>query len=300
MRSARILLEHIIDYAGLFPPAQLDMISSVKNFAVYRREETAWMLGRFILPTSRFDEFEEVAGVLLPHAPVNSAWLLSALGGDDLESDLAKIRIFNQRHAHAHPHGAALIDTLELKASDPATIARLAEIDLDRLLVYVELPIDNDPSELIAALSRVGARAKVRTGGIRHELFPSSTDLLQFIQTCIKAKVPFKATAGLHHPICATYPLTYEPNSPTGLMYGFLNVFLCAALLYSGAPAEQARKLLEETATDAFRFDDAGVTWRDQQLSNDTLARVRQGCAVSFGSCSFHEPIDDLKAIGVF
>jgi len=34
--------------------------------------------------------------------------------------------------------------------------------------------------------------------------------------------VPFKATAGLHHPLRCIHPLTHEPNSPAAAMHGFL------------------------------------------------------------------------------
>ena len=35
--SLRILMEGLIDYAGLFPPASLDMPTAVRNYAAYRK-----------------------------------------------------------------------------------------------------------------------------------------------------------------------------------------------------------------------------------------------------------------------
>ena len=49
----RALLEGVFDYAGLFPPARLDMAETVRNYARYLDDEHAWMLGRFIVPTAR-------------------------------------------------------------------------------------------------------------------------------------------------------------------------------------------------------------------------------------------------------
>ena len=55
--SLRALLEEVIDYAGLFPPSQLSMQEAVVNYAAYRSGELGWMLGRFVVPTARLDEF---------------------------------------------------------------------------------------------------------------------------------------------------------------------------------------------------------------------------------------------------
>jgi hypothetical protein len=59
--SLRILLAEIIDYAGLFPPSNVGMTSAVQNYANYLQSENAWMLGRFILPVSKLDEFSAEA-----------------------------------------------------------------------------------------------------------------------------------------------------------------------------------------------------------------------------------------------
>ena len=59
--SVRILLNEIIDYAGLFPPSQVSMSEAVLNYATYRNSNFGWMLGRFILPVARLEEFYESA-----------------------------------------------------------------------------------------------------------------------------------------------------------------------------------------------------------------------------------------------
>ena len=88
--------------------------------------------------------------------------------------------------------------------------------------------------------------------------------------------------------------LTYEPDSPKGYMYGFLNVFLAAAFLYDGETEDTGLAVLEETDATAFVFDDSAVGWRDKRLSSDQLARSRAEFAIAFGSCSFREPVDEL------
>ena len=96
------------------------------------------------------------------------------------------------------------------------------------------------PAPLVAAIARRGGRAKMRTGGVTAEAFPTAAQVLRFLRACTEARVPFKATAGLHHPLRAEYRLTYAPDSPRGTMFGFLNVFLTAVLLRHGLSDKDA------------------------------------------------------------
>ena len=81
-RSLRALLHGLIDYAGLFPPARLDMQSAVANYARYLEGNRAWMLGRFVVPSSRLEEFERAAAALLPKVRDVEPWALALLGED--------------------------------------------------------------------------------------------------------------------------------------------------------------------------------------------------------------------------
>jgi hypothetical protein len=120
--------------------------------------------------------------------------------------------------------------------------------------------------------------------------------VIEFIDACQREAVPFKATAGLHHPVRGSYRLTYEPGSPVGTMYGFLNVFVASALIHAGESRNSAIAALEETDRRAFVFDDDAITWRDIRITTDQLEASRQ-FAISFGSCSFREPIDELRPL---
>jgi nitroreductase len=292
MQALHTLLWNSIDYAGLFPPASLPMDQAVRNYAAYRAGEDRWMLGRFVVPVARLNEFEAAAAPRLSIGADAEPWRLSALSGTSLDHDLESITAFNARHAND-----AVIDTLELKASTIEEIERIAQRIPDHVVPYVEIPTKDDPHELIAALARTGLRAKVRTGGVTADAFPAPDHLLRFLATCIETAVPFKATAGLHHPLRGPYRLTYEPDSTIGTMYGFLNVFLAAAFLDAGMDMDNMLRILLEDEQDAFHFDDTGADWRGHRLTTDQLARARQHGAISFGSCSFTEPIEDLRAL---
>jgi hypothetical protein len=296
MSAIRLLLHNSIDYAGLFPPAGLQMGAAATNYASYRAGDTAWALGRFVLPASRLPELAAAIREDLPLQPAAQPWPLSALAGPDLGADLDQVAAFNDRHASAGP-AVALVDTLEVKASSVSVIEDSMHRIPDHLRVYFEIPIDQDPSHLIAAVARRGGRAKVRTGGVTREAFPHTSELVRFLQACISARVPFKATAGLHHPLRAEYRLTYAPDSASGVMFGFLNLFLAASFLQAGMSPDQAARVLEETSARVLQFDDGGISWRDQRLSLDSLRDMRENVLHSFGSCSFTEPIAELDAL---
>ncbi len=298
MNAIRTLLHGIIDYAGLFPPAQLPMDLAVQNFAAYRSGDTASALGRFILPVGQLNRFEAAATEYLRDATTANPWRLSVLASADIAADVVAIQHFNERYLSQPQVGSALIDTIELKVESTeqieAAVSQLPEL----VQPYFELPIAHDPHSLIKVVRRVGGRAKVRTGGTSGDAFPSVAELLRFIATCIELEVPFKATAGLHHPLRSVHRLTYAEDSPTGMMFGFFNVFVTAALLHVGAPREAAAYALEEQDPAAFHFEENSIRWRSFVIDLPSIAQARR-LAISFGSCSFSEPITDLKAMNL-
>jgi hypothetical protein len=289
--SVRALLDSVVDYAGLFPPAGLDMARAVDDFGCYRRRPDAWMLGRFIVSAARLEEFGD-AVARQPAAP-GDVWRLSALGTSDVAATVAAVQSFNANHQRA------MVDTLELKADSPQQIETARQQIPEGLAAYFEMPSSADPAPLVEALVRSGARAKIRTGGLTAGAIPPATDVARFIRRCDEAKVPFKATAGLHHPIRGGQRLTYEQDSPSAKMHGFLNVFLAAAFLWSGISAEEMTAILETETVQAFRFDRKGIGWRGRWISTQQIAAARKRFAIAFGSCSFDEPVTELEANGL-
>jgi hypothetical protein len=192
-----------------------------------------------------------------------------------------------------------VVDVVEAKGDSPEAIAALAPLAQRGFTVYVELPVREDPSPLIAAIKAHGLRAKIRTGGVTADAFPAPSDILRFLVACARAGVPFKATAGLHHPLRGEYALTYAPDAPRGTMYGFLNIFLAAALLRSGVAPEVVAALLEERDPSAVMVSDDAIAWRAQVLPLAALIETRAHFAGSFGSCSFEEPVQDLTSLGL-
>ncbi len=289
-RSARTALRGLIDYAGLFPPAQESMDVAVRQYAAYRQGDHRWMLGRFVLPSARLDEFAACVAPYLPDA--TGAWRLSVLVGPQVEQDLARIAALNAAH-----HGV-VCDAVEARAASVSDIVALGRhLRAQGLPGYVEIPVADDPGPLIAALRVEGLRAKIRTGGVTPAAFPSVAEIARCLGHCVRAAVPFKATAGLHHPLCGEYRLTYEAGSAHGAMFGFLNVVLAAAWLRDGATDAQAVDLLLERDPASLTFTDTGVRWRDVTLLTPRLEQLRHAWCIAIGSCSFREPVAELAFV---
>lgn len=284
------LLAELIDYAGLFAPAALPMEDAVANHAQYVNGAERRLLGRFIVPLARLDELATAVDGLGDRGPTASRpWRVAVIAGP---ADAETLRAFSARHG-----GTLVIDTIETKAEAPEQIAAIAAALGAQYTVYVEVPVRSDPTPLLTALAAVGLRAKIRTGGMTPEAFPSSAEVMRFLVGCVELGVPFKATAGLHHPLRGEYRLTYEPNAAHGTMYGFLNIFLAAALLRAGHSAASVAPVLEERDANTLTFTAQGITWRGLSVTTAQLAVARTVLAASFGSCSFAEPVEDLHSL---
>jgi len=280
----RTLLAELIDYAGLFPPAALPMRDAVANYAAYRASGDAWALARFVVPVERLEEFATAAEPHLREVP----WRLSALAHAGHNH---AIRDFNTRLA-----GRAEIDVVEARAATVDEVHALSPLAA-LATVYAEVPVRDDPDALVAAIAACGLRAKIRTGGVAADAFPTAEQVARFLATCARHRVPFKATAGLHHPLRGEYALTYDAGAPRGTMFGFLNVFLAASFAQRGLPEAELAALLEERDPGAIAVRDDGIAWRGRVLTTAMLAADRAAFAISFGSCSFREPLDDLSAL---
>lgn len=278
------MLHLAIDYAGLFPPANLDMCQAVQNYATYRTADFSWALGRFIIPASKLIE--------LTDSRIDQTWSFSVLLGTDLSLDLNNIRTFQGRFP-------ASIHSVEVQAMNEADMDRVLN-EFPDFMVYFEVPICENLPELIEAIARRNGRAKVRTGGINRELFPSPSQLSRFLICCADKRVPFKATAGLHHAIRWTYPITYERASLFATMHGFVNVLLASAAAFAGFRREIVELILAEENKGSFHFEQNGaIRWQEWNFPIRLIRQMRQRFLISFGSCSFLEPISDMKDLGL-
>ena len=297
LKAIDALLDGLVDYAGLFPPASEDMRPALESYASYLDGADRKALGRFIVPLPRLKELEDAGDGLFPHGRDSEPWRLSVLVADDIHAAAEEMLKFNRHHSSQSRAGHVAIDVAELKASTPAEIESQLEEIPRSFTTYFEIPTRGDVSPLVKALAHAGSRAKIRTGGVTPEAFPPADEIIDFVTACRREGVPFKATAGLHHPIRGNYRLTYEPDSPTGKMYGFVNVFLAATFVYAGETEETALAMLQEEDPLAFSFSDDAIVWRDMRVGAKQIKAARADLAISFGSCSFREPVDEVESV---
>lgn len=313
MDSLAALMEGLIDYAGLYPPASLPMEAAVANYAAYAAGPRAAWLGRFVLPASRLEEFASARDRAGGGPAAGGPWRLSVLLGEAPEADLERVIAFRYRAAHAAasaadaapgaavPRGVAppgaSIEAIEMKPATPDGIERMEALLPAGVEAFFEIPL-REPGPLLAALAAGEGRAKFRTGGVTPEAIPAPADLARGLAACAAARVPFKATAGLHHPFRSFRPLTYATDAPQAMMHGFVNVFLAAAFAAQGMDVATLAALLAEEAPAAFAFGPHGVSWRGHALKAGRLREARRDFALGFGSCSFDEPRQDLEAAG--
>lgn len=157
------------------------------------------------------------------------------------------------------------------------------------LPTYCEVPLDRVPA---------GAFAKMRTGGLTPDAIPPADQLAAFLLDASGRRIPFKATAGLHHPIRSLQPLTYADDAPQAVMHGFINLFTAAAFAWHGAPREMLLDVINDVDPHAFTFGEDEFSWRGRGLGTPQIEAARRDFAHSFGSCSFEEPLADLRALG--
>ena len=287
--APRALLSGLIDYAGLFPPAGLGMAETVANYASYVNGSHAWMLGRIIVPAVRLAEFAAaVRDLPAQDAPLPvSALAVSA-------TDAALIAEFKLSCGDC-----GRVDTVETRAASPEEIAEVAQLfNAPGSNVYVEVCCDETLSTNLDAIARAQARAKVRTGGVKPDMFISPESMARFLLACKERRLAFKATAGLHHMRPSTRALTYEADAPRGRMHGFLNVFGASALLWAGEITREDQIMAILEARDVHLTEDT-LEWRGRTANAAQITSARNEFAIAFGSCSFTEPLEELQQEGL-
>ncbi len=294
----RVLTAALVDYAGLFPPAQLDMTTCVANYAAYRRGSAAVLLGRLVLPAARIEEFNaaarsQVAERALGLHALDQPWQLSLLAANATELQAARASL------HATFGLAVAVASVELPPLDVLAIEPLVAALPRDIEAYVEVPLGPGRDERMALVAQAGAYAKVRTGGVVADAFPQATELSLFLRACAARRLPFKATAGLHHACRAAYALTYAPDSATAPMYGFLNLLLATAEAQAGADLATVEAALLDPRPQA-RLSVKGLTLASGRVLGASEVRMlRTGGLRSFGSCSFDDPLGELCALGL-
>jgi hypothetical protein len=308
MNALKPFLSKILDYAGLYPPANLPLEEAFKNFVEYQDSPDSWMLSRFVIPAKRLPHLTP----LMPASAPVLAFTTLGRSGSTADEFLANLKLdIDDIHAFRETHGVAVIvDMFEVALPSSALTDATQAHDLVKsasdmlnkngIAVFFESSSGEDwqprAENLIRALRKLKDRHvgfKLRTGGVTVDAFPSTEQVAWTIASVRDAGVPLKCTAGLHHPI------RHYNDSVQTKMHGFLNVFGAGVLAEAKDLSQaQIQFILEDENPEHFTFDQNGFTWKDLRVVNSELAQSRL-LITSFGSCSFDEPREDLRNLGI-
>jgi hypothetical protein len=299
--SLRTLLARSIDYAGLFPPCQLELEPALQNQAKYLHTADAWMLNAFVLSVEQFGAAKQILTEFDPLHPLQ----VSALGPKTENADVFREALAKTdaaiRALSVHNVDLVSVNQLEMFLPHDADSALLSEARsiLGSLPTFWEAPPDR-AERTIALVAELNSNAdsptfgyKLRTGGVTADAFPTSAQIAQALVTPATHQVPIKFTAGLHH------PLRMFRDEVKTKMHGFLNVLGAAVLAAEHKwDASQTATMLEDENAGSFSFTDEFFAWREWKIGLKRL-QDRRKFVTSFGSCSFDEPREDLRALGL-
>jgi len=322
--SFKAFMLKIIDYAGMFPPANLDLETAYKNYLNYVTCPDSWMISKFVCNVNVLNELSSLHSKLKKDYNniksdnwINISVLLT--GGNspkeflsNLINDVEIVKTYLSEHIEDN-----IIDTFEVKVPEEFFsksnsvlknfIQNSYEIFNDsglfRCKLFLEPPINsnseyvfNKLSNAIAECNHLGDNAgfKLRTGGITQDVFPSVEQISLAIKITNECKIPIKATAGLHLPI-----RHFDENIGT-MMHGFFNFFGSAILnCKNNLSLKEIREILNDEKPENFKFNKGNFSWNDITIDTESIFNIRDKNVISFGSCSFDEPRDDLKNLGL-
>lgn len=314
-KSLHSLLYKIIDYAGLFPPTKLPLDRAFEIYNSFYPGEYDWMLSNFIIPAKKLDEMSTLLKESYKNDKIYPFSVLGSSGETEdefisnLKNDLLSWKNFLEAN-----NGRVQTKAFEVKL--PAEL--IAQQDPDKTAIFIESVSDDISQNIDGELSlffegildeewktnvKVLAEAiqehndnypnsglKLRTGGTEASAFPAPEQVAYTIRSCVDHQIPMKCTAGLHHPI------RHFRDEVNTKMHGFLNIFCAGAIAIRHNISEHEMiKLIEEEDPSAFKFTEGGFTWDNYEIPIEDIEYSREALLISYGSCSFDEPIDDLK-----
>ncbi len=304
------LLANSIDYAGVFPPAELSLQDAVHECSRFQSQADSWMLGSFICPAAKIEQFYSLSESFPSRQSVSIVARATSNAENALE-DLQRLVKAVEQFQESHGDFVKVV-ALELKppfdvldGSPDAHPAVFLEAVMELLhpstladQVFYELQLSRqsvDTMSLFAATnSGLPLGLKLRTGGLEPAAFPTVDEVASFIAACRDASVFWKATAGLHQ------PLRHYDSEIGAWHHGFLNMFAAAvfAQIYN-LTEHEIRKVLESEKGSEFRFGPEYLCWNDFKATKEQIESARLQSLVSFGSCSFDEPREGLQALGL-
>jgi len=316
-KSLGIFTEGIIDYAGLFPPAELDLSSAFSNYIKYISGNHSFILSKFICPVKLLPELRVICDKIPEFKfPVSLSLILS--GGKDentfKENFISDLKI--REYFLDGNNSFIAADNFEYKI--PESIMEDSErlfslLDFvsqtlkssngRKLKFFAETSLAGDWKKNIKTATDIieehnekyqDTGFKLRTGGVTADAIPSSDQITYAVRHCLNRNLEMKFTAGLHH------PFRHFDKSIGAKMHGFINVFTAGIIAKRHNISDHdLKKLIEDENADNFKFTDTGFCWGGYEIENEDIHFARQTFVKSYGSCSFDEPVEDLKNLNL-
>ncbi|MCG8689272.1 MAG: hypothetical protein MI892_30650 [Desulfobacterales bacterium] len=282
-------MQEIIDYAGLFPPARLDLETALSQYQTYQQNSENWILSKFVIPEATLKSISQPGemkfSVILSEPDSNQ--FLSSLR--TLAPNIVSFEIRLPEDCSAIEHISSFLGR---------TIRKVEAAGIEKTSIFVESArVDLCDADILGinkfkrhTCHNIGY--KLRCGGTVPGMVPDPDQVLIAIRSCISRDLSMKFTAGLHHPF-SDYSQTLE-----GLQYGFINVFTASLLGFSSQLSDKEIKAcLMDQKMNNFDFDDTKLSWNGHSIPSDRIKQLRGEKITSFGSCSFEEPLNDLKSL---
>lgn len=309
------LMSNIIDYAGMYPPANLEIETAFNNYLKYRNEENNFMLGKFVVSARKLNSLSILSENFEIHNPLELTVLLTNENlfneyFTSLINDIKNIRKFDLDKFDIKSFELKL--PLELNVVDNFNkLSEFFERTYDSVSnalsnpakIFFELGITDEWKYLIPIFIEILADFrsknfdigfKLRTGGTNADMIPTAEQIALSIYSCNDAEIPFKATAGLHH------PFRQFDTDLKAITHGFINVFGAGIIAYINTlPKEIISEIISEDNPQNFIFEINKFRWKNYTIEKDKIELARNNFMISFGSCDFITPIEELQKINL-
>jgi hypothetical protein len=270
--STAVLFSRLVDDAAVFPPGDLPLDEAVPAHRRHREAPYADLVGPFVCTDERLPAVAKLAGdepLAVSVVVTGGAGAIESAVGYGRRADALDIRAIEVRLRDE--------DGLSRNAQ---RVAAMCASCIDDEEVFVEVGLEGGWERALDVVAESGYAAKLRTGGLSADLFPTSHQVAAFIAACLDREVEFKCTAGLHNAVRHTGADGFEHQ-------GFLNVLVATRASLDGASVDDVAAVLENRSGADLASTASGLD-----------AGVRRWFR-SFGSCSVEEPLQDLVELGL-
>jgi len=283
VNSSSSFFHKIIDYAGFFPPSQLPIEEAFKNFLAYQNQINHEMLYRFICPIAHLQTIYDLS----MKQDVFNIPIIVVGSSQEIENQMHWMSMHRDRLSFSSAETKFDYHHKTLKS-----VLKLINNDINLDMVFLEPNIEFIDSKLISFLDDLSKHSsfglKVRCGGALAQSIPSIQLLSNLFILCADRNISLKFTAGLHHAL-------RHINHNNTMEHGFINMFLSSMLAFSGQKDKDLiSKILDCQDKQKFIFTDEGIKFENVQISTKKIIKARKQ-VISFGSCDFIQPINDLK-----